>query len=88
MKSYSIDEYIEAGCEEMNIPAMIGVHGLSNGKVCDTGCHAFDGGNCKAYKNLIFERKAKEEPTETVRQEAERRSLSIKEVRRQRRANN
>ena len=89
MKSYTIQEYLDANCEEMKDLTMRAVHGLSNGKVCDTGCHAFDNGKCTAYKNLISNQKAETqsnfEIVETVREEAKRRNISISEVRRQRR---
>lgn len=44
MKSYHVEKYIEAGCKELEKPAMYAVWGLTGGKVCDTGCHAFNGG--------------------------------------------
>lgn len=88
MKRYEILDYIKAGCEELKHKAMVGVFGITDGKICDTGCHAYNNGNCKAYKNLINDRTDRKmiEPTETVRNEAKRRSISISEVRRQRRA--
>ena len=53
MKSYTIKQYLDAGCQEMEVPAMTAVHGMTGGKVCDTGCHAFDSGKCPAYKKLV-----------------------------------
>lgn len=85
MKSYSITDYVNAGCEEMNAPAMVAMVTIANGKVCDTGCYAFSSGNCKAYKRLITENKTPSSPPETVKEEAKRRGVSINEVRRQRR---
>ena len=89
MKSYSIEEYKLAGCEEMEVSTMRAVHGLSNGKVCDTGCHAFNNGKCSAYRNLsgskTIQEHLKTTMIETVREEATRRNISISEVRRQRR---
>lgn len=52
MKSYTIQQYLNAGCPEMSIPIMVAVHGKTGGKVCDTGCHAFHNGKCPAYKKL------------------------------------
>ena len=53
MKSFTVQKYLNAGCLEMAKPAMFAVWGLTGGKVCDTGCHAFRGGNCPAYRKLI-----------------------------------
>jgi len=53
MKSYTVEQYIKAGCPEMEHQNMMAVHGLTGGKVCDTGCHAFDSGKCPAYKKLV-----------------------------------
>lgn len=52
MKSYTVQQYITAGCHEMEHSNMLAVHGITGGKVCDTGCHAFNGGKCQAYKKL------------------------------------
>jgi hypothetical protein len=87
MKSYTIDEYKKAGCSEMEFPAMIAVHGITRGQVCDTGCHAF--GRCDAYQKLtsglsIDNKVIKELSTESVRDEAKRRDISISQVRRER----
>jgi hypothetical protein len=32
---------------------MLAVWGITGGKVCDTGCHAFNGGKCQSYKKLV-----------------------------------
>jgi hypothetical protein len=89
VKSYTISEYISAGCNEMNIPSMLAVHGITNGKVCDTGCSRFNGGNCPAYKDLVKSKLVVGPPHnsqyETVRQEASRRGISISQVRKERR---
>ena len=53
MKSYTVEQYRIAGCQEMENKSMVAVHGITNGKVCGTGCHAFAGGKCQAYKKLI-----------------------------------
>jgi len=70
---------------------MIGVHNMTNGKMCDTGCHAFRDGECYAYKKLTHSveqllavKSIAIKPQETVKQEAKRRGISISEVRRQR----
>lgn len=52
MKSYTVQQYITAGCPEMDVSVMVAVHGKTGGKVCDTGCHAFNGGKCPSYKKL------------------------------------
>ena len=87
MKSYSIHDYQLAGCQEMH-GAMVVVHMATQGKVCDTGCWAFKDGQCPAYKKLTAPLSTKIMQTfnaDTVREEAERRKISISEVRRQRR---
>ena len=85
MKSYSVAEYILAGCKEMDSPSMLAVHGLTQGKVCD-GCHAFNDGKCLAYKKLTsFKTPISMTLQETVKQEAKRRGVSISQVRRWRR---
>jgi len=86
MKSYSMEDYKKAGCKEFENPSMIAVHAIVGGKVCDTGCYAYHSGRCGAYKNLVNDRVVPETPTETVREEAKRRGISISEVRRQRKA--
>lgn len=86
MKSYTVAEYLDAGCPELKIASMMLVHGITGGRVCDTGCHAFNGGGCQYYRNLISG-KTPTKYAETVRQEAERRGVSIKTVRRERRDN-
>jgi hypothetical protein len=85
MNAYSIAQYSSAECPEIEIPSMIAVHGITGGRVCDTGCHLFNNGYCRAYKNLTRNLKASIQPTETVRAEATRRGVSINEVRRNRR---
>lgn len=68
--------------------AFYAVHGLTQGKVCDTGCAWFEHGRCPAYNRLIVPLASTiataSTPLETVREEAARRNLSISEVRRQR----
>ncbi len=87
MKNYTIQEYIDAGCNEIKVTSMQAVWIITGGMVCDTGCHAFANGKCDAYKKLtIAPKPVIRKPMETVRQEAVRRGLSISEVRRQRRS--
>lgn len=93
MESYSVEAYQKAGCklladEMAGISGIQGslVHGLTGGKVCDTGCHAFNLGRCSAYQNLVNDREVLVAPVETVRAEAKRRGISISEVRRQKKA--
>lgn len=52
MKSYTVTEYINAGCRELAIPVMRGVYDITQGRVCDTGCWHFDRGKCPAYKKM------------------------------------
>lgn len=88
MNSYSIDDYKKAGCKEIYNALMLGVHGITDGRVCDTGCHAFNNGGCQAYKILTqptLRKVTSEIKTETVKEESLRRGISISEVRRQRR---
>lgn len=53
MKSYTVQQYINAGCPEIENLTMLAVHGATSGKICDTGCWAFKVGGCPAYKKLI-----------------------------------
>jgi TfoX/Sxy family transcriptional regulator of competence genes len=89
MKPYEATQYLAAGCEfatESPRP-FLGVHGLTQGRVCDTGCAWYANAKCPAFKRLTALPAAlKADPVETVRQEAARRGLSINEVRRQRAA--
>jgi hypothetical protein len=89
MKSYSKQQYLDTGCRELVHASMIVIHGMTRGKVCDTGCHAFNKGQCEHYKRLIKgpsnEIVYSNVKTETVKEEAGRRGVSIREVRRQRR---
>jgi len=86
MEPYNIQAYLDAGCFEMKLALMVLVHGKTGGRVCDTGCHAFDNGRCRAYMKLVNQSKRSTiEPTETVKEEAARRGIGIREVRRQRR---
>ena len=91
MNFYTIQEYVDAGCPEVGDATGIAIYHLTGGKICDTGCNRFQGGRCGAYNRLVSRSQVatlnhrKEEQTETVREEAARRGLSIKQVRRERR---
>jgi hypothetical protein len=90
VKAYLATQYLEAGCnfaQESPMP-FVGVHGVTGGRVCDTGCAEFSGGKCPAYRALTATATAPVHAVavETVREEAARRGLSISEIRRQRRA--
>lgn len=89
MNSFKIDAYIAAGCtmlppQKDGLAAMHAVHGLTGGRLCDTGCVAFRGGKCSAYMRLTRNLPAQPISTETVKQEAARLGISISEVRRRR----
>ena len=86
MESYLVTDYKKADCPEVNDQIGLALHGLTKGKICDSGCNRFNGGNCKSYRILISAKTATAEskPGETVRSEAERRGISIKKVRRER----
>lgn len=90
MRSYPMDDYVSAGCAfyENSRPAFALVWIGTQGRVCDTGCAWFNGGNCPAYRRLTVPAKpqAQQEPQETVRETAARLGISISEVRRRRRA--
>ncbi len=98
MKAYTLLKYQEAGCPEYHKPdpIAVGLYFLFDGKVCDTGCNRYQDGRCPAYRKLTagevsdVSRKRRgvlrdTHQEETVRQEAERCGVSIKEVRRRRR---
>lgn len=83
-----ITAFLESSCE-LNTPARIflAIYGLTNGHPCP-GCAYDMHGKCKARRELFKAPEVKapiQEPTETVRQTAERLGMSISEVRRQRR---
>lgn len=52
MESFTVQQYMNAGCVEIFSPPMVAVHGITGGRICDTGCHAFHGGRCVAFKQL------------------------------------
>jgi len=83
MKSFTVEQYLAAGCSEMKKESMLAVHAMTGGRVCDTGCHAF--GHCKEHRVLIGAAVAEKVYTETVREEVERTGLTIGQVRRNRR---
>jgi len=83
-----ITAFLESTCE-LKEPARIffAIYGLTNGHPCP-GCGYDMHGKCKARRELFKAPEVKaliQEPTETVRQTAERLGISISEVRRQRR---
>lgn len=90
MKAYTIGQYLDAGCPFANdrkqLQVFMGVHQATGGKVCDTGCAWFVNGTCRAYKTLTHTPHVDPPKTftETVRDEATRRGLSINAVRRER----
>lgn len=89
MKSFDAMQYLAAKCNfahESPRP-FLAVHGITQGRVCDTGCAEFQGGKCAAYRALTASATPagpSPEPTETVREEAARRGVSISQVRRER----
>ena len=86
---FSLDDYNNAECPLMQeTPYMfVQIYRMTNGNVCDTGCYAY--GHCKACDRLHpTNHSPKNKYPETVRQEAARRGLGIREVRRQRRDKN
>lgn len=88
-KRFELHEYIDAGCPQLKDAIGVVLHNSTNGKICD-GCPEYNNGQCEAYKKMIS-RQAGFTPVEkfvageTVRQEAKRRGISIKQVRRERR---
>ena len=91
IKPYTLDQYAAAGCIVLARNGQIdvlgaGIHGATGGMPCN-GCFMLPMG-CSAYKTLrgdaTVKTQTQEQPSETVRQEAARRGLSIGEVRRQR----
>lgn len=80
MNTFTLIQYKQAGCSPK-----ADIHAATDGQVCDTGCHRFNGGRCGAYNNLIASRDVITK-IETVRQEAERRDISISQVRREHKA--
>lgn len=88
-KIFSVDEYIEAGCMQFeNLWMGVGLYNLTRGEIC-TECPFMN--NCPAQHKLMKAEQTKQKPTaptltweETVRDEAARRKISIKQVRRER----
>lgn len=88
-RAFSIQEYVDANCtqfdDDRNFIITVGLHSFTKGRMCD-GCPKMQF-NCASYKKLLALDKQsipKPQPTETVREEAARRNISISEVRRQR----
>lgn len=88
-RKYSLSEYDAAGCKQFddsNLLIVAALHRFTSGLMCN-GC-PIRLYNCAAYNKLLaLDKKTKPQPmqTETVREEAKRRNISISEVRRQRR---
>lgn len=90
---YSLSQYIAAGCLTLTRNGKLdaigaGIHGATGGMPCN-GCFMLNT-NCPAFAKLrgagdSMPKVPKAAPTETVREEAARRGISIGEVRRQRR---
>ena len=88
---YSLLQYLAAGCLTLTrngkLDAIgVGIHGVTGGMPCN-GCFMLNT-NCPAFAKLRGaggDSMPKAARTETVREEAARRGISIGEVRRQRR---
>jgi len=86
-KYYTVQQYVDAGCMQMD-ELLLGlvIYRLTKGIMCK-GCPKADQ-NCAALFILRREEMVKPRavtPSETVRDEARRRGVSIKQVRRERR---
>lgn len=92
-KPYTLQQYREAGCAKFrNGPRdlfALSLFLITEGFMCN-GCPAMrDRNGCQSFKALsppVYVHLPPKAPTETVRQEAARRGISIGEVRRQRQA--
>lgn len=82
MRAFTFLEYRQAGCFQAEDAIGLGIHAATNGRMCD-GCPAFKN-RCEAYAKLphMASVRAPVTRTETVREEAKRRGVSINEVRR------
>lgn len=90
MKPFTIQQHVDAKCP-LTTPFLMfrEIHNFAGNRcLCDTGCFDFKNGTCLSYRRMTG---AAVMPvpvkvyTETVKQEAARRNISIAEVRRQRR---
>lgn len=82
-------EFDDAGCELAKSPLIfLGLHKVTRGDPCTTGCAYFNSGKCPAYLKLFKPQQAKlvVQQGETVREEAARLGISISEVRRRRKS--
>lgn len=93
MRMYDLYEYVNAGCMQVESGKFAIGHALHNatgGKMC-IGCHVYNDGKCVSYKKMSgkYDKVKIQQPlyTETVRDEAKRRNVSIKQIRRERRDN-
>jgi hypothetical protein len=90
MKAQNIENYVKAGCiiiGETPSKNVIARHLIYKGKLCDE-CFAFNNGTCESYQKLTEEENEKKRFAQpsmlTVRQEATKRNMSIKQVRKER----
>lgn len=85
-KYFTIEEYTNARCMQMESPLGVALHAHTYGRMCD-GCPEYNGGKCRSLRKMMKpENKTTGSPSgETVREEAARRGIGINEVRRQRR---
>ena len=84
---YTVTQYANAGCGQVGDFIGLGIHAVTGGLMCN-GCPVLRSG-CSAFAKLsaaATKQQLPSAPSETVRQEAERRGISISEVRRQRNA--
>ena len=97
MKPFTIQQHVDAKCpwttpSRESIFTFEELHHYAGNEGLCSGCFDFKNGACPAYKRMkgcVMQDTIKtipEVPAESVKQEAERRGLSIAEVRRQRRA--
>ncbi len=89
MKRYTWTQYLNAGCSEVKDKIGLGLYIITGGKICDNGCNRYKKGQCPAFIKLTSPESTPGpvmlQYTETVREEAQRRAISIKNVRKERR---
>jgi len=89
MQKFSLDQYMEADCfqVERGPGLMVGIalYDVTQGEMCP-GCPKYENGKCESYQTLLsfLPKPEAKESGETVRQEAARLGIGIKEVRRRR----
>ena len=90
-KAFSLSAYMQTNCIQFEGRARgigIALHQAMEGFICN-GCPKFNDGVCPDYKQLLGSTQLQSTPKaqqETVREEATRLGISIKEVRRRRNA--